>query len=159
MLIKTKTAPRCKAGAGRVPCRGENYKLHLLWTSGSPKVGGCSLRPCQGPLTVWATQALYYGPLLCIAQFLSHSLLPYMLPNHSARALCLWDDPNHPLPWHCLCQGVLFYLLKPDSHGPLPIHAVQLFCNSPLSLRATQPRSHGPLLLWCCQSPLALWNV
>lgn len=30
-----------------------------------------------------------------------------MLPNHSARASCLWGGPNHPLPWQCLCQGVL----------------------------------------------------
>lgn len=53
--------------------------------------------PPPGP-SMWAAQALYYCPLMCIDQILSHILLPHMLPNRSARALCLWDDHDHPLP-------------------------------------------------------------
>ena len=101
---------------------------------------------------VWAAQGFHHGPLMCVAQFLSHGLLPCMLPNHSARAFCLWNDHSHPLPWQCLCQGMLVvHACYTVCHGVLPVHAVQLLCNSSLPLRATQPR--GAMALCSCELP------
>lgn len=145
MQIRQKQLLDIRLAWAEVPWEGRHYTLHLLGTSCLPEVGGSSLCPCK-------------GPLMYTAQFLSHGLPLYMLPNHSARALCLWDDPNHPLPWQCLCQGVLAtWACYTLSAMDLCLYLLSSFSATVLFPWGLQkPLPSAPV---SCQGPLALWTV
>lgn len=115
---------------------------------------------CPSPRP-WPSSHVYcpvsfpWPSVLYAAQSLSQNLLPPKLHNRSARALCLWDGPTIPCHGNASVGGTgCVCFPNPFCHGPLTVHAVRLLSNRPLPLRATQPRGHGPLLLWAAK---ALW--
>lgn len=95
---KTKTASRWKAGPGRGIIRGGNYRLHPLWPSSSPEVGGNSLCPSLGAL-----QCGLQRPAPMAFNVYCPIAFPWPSPPYAAQPLSEGPppigQPNHPLPW------------------------------------------------------------